>query len=130
MILSKRLDKIEFDNIPHLIAFDNGVFNLQTKQFEPKNKNYYMTMTTGYDYNEEEDEESIKTITELFDKVFPIEDERKLYGCLMMRSFFGKKIDKFMIANGGGGNGKSVIHYLNKKMSRWLCLCSSFCGVK
>ena len=78
MILSKRLDKIEFDNIPYLIAFDNEVFNLQTKQFESKNKNYYMTMTTGYDYNE--DEEGIETITELFEKVFPIEDERKLYG--------------------------------------------------
>ena len=73
MILSKRLERIEFDNKPHLIAFDNGVFNLQTKQFGFKNKNYYMTMTTGYDYNEEQ--EGIETITELFEKVFPIEDE-------------------------------------------------------
>ena len=113
--MSKRLDKIEFDNIPHLISFDNGVYNLQTKQFEPKNKNYYITMTTGYDYIEDQDQEGINTITELFDKVFPIEDERKLYGCLMMRSFFGKNLDKFIIANGGGGNGKSVIHNLNKK---------------
>ena len=114
--LSKRLDKIEFDNIPHLISFDNGVYNLQTKQFEPKNKNYYITMTTGYDYIEDQDQEGINTITELFDKVFPIEDERKLYGCLMMRSFFGKNLDKFIIANGGGGNGKSVIHNLNKNV--------------
>ena len=35
-------------------------------------------MTTGCEYNEEEDEEGIKTITELFEKVFPIEDERNV----------------------------------------------------
>ena len=33
----------------------------------------------------------------------------------MMRSFFGKNLDKFIIANGGSGNGKSVIHNLNKR---------------
>ena len=113
--LSKRLDKIEFDNIPHLLGFDNGVFNLQTKQFEPKNKNYYITMTTGYDYIEDEDEEGIKTISDFYDTVFPIKEEKDLYAILMMRSFFGKNLDKFIIANGGGGNGKSVIHNLNKK---------------
>jgi phage/plasmid-associated DNA primase len=98
-----------------LIGFDNGVYNLQTKQFEPKNKNYYMTMTTGYDYIEDEDQEGINTISDFFEKVFPIKEEGDLYGCLMMRSFFGKNLDKFIIANGGGGNGKSVIHNLNKK---------------
>ena len=114
--LSKRLDKIEFDNIPHLLGFDNGVFNLQTKQFEPKNKNYYITMTTGYDYIEDEDEEGIKNISDFYDTVFPIKEEKDLYAILMMRSFFGKNLDKFIIANGGGGNGKSVIHNLNKNV--------------
>ena len=98
------------------IAFDNGVFNLQTKQFEPKNKNYYITMTTGYDYIEDEDEEGIKTISDFYDTVFPIKEEKDLYAILMMRSFFGKNLDKFIIANGGGGNGKSVIHNLNKNV--------------
>lgn len=115
ILLSKRLDKIEFDNIPFLIGFDNGVYNLQTKQFEPKNKENHMTMTTGYDYQPEDDEDKIKIISDLFEKVFPYEDERKLYGCILMRSFYGKNLDKFIIANGGGGNGKSVIHNLNKK---------------
>lgn len=115
ILLSRRLDKIEFDNIPHLIGFDNGVYNLKTKEFEPKNKDYYMSMSTGYDYQPEDDEDKIKIISDLFEKVFPYEDERKLYGCILMRSFYGKNLDKFIIANGGGGNGKSVIHNLNKK---------------
>jgi len=63
ILLSKRMDKIEFDNIPYLIGFDNGVYNLQSKEFLPKNKDYYITMTTNYDYEAEEDEEGIKTIT-------------------------------------------------------------------
>ena len=57
ILLSKRMDKIEFDNISHLLGFDNGVYNLQTKEFLPKNKDYYITMTTNYDYDEDEDEE-------------------------------------------------------------------------
>jgi hypothetical protein len=44
------MDKIEFDNIPYLIGFDNGVYNLQSKEFLPKNKDYHITMTTNYDY--------------------------------------------------------------------------------
>ena len=47
--------------------------------------------------------------------MFPIEEEKKLYGSILMRSFFGKNLDKFIIANGGFGNGKSVIHNLNNK---------------
>ena len=67
------MDKIEFNNILHLLGFDYGVYNLQTKLFLPKNKDYYITMTTNYDYDE--DEEGIKTITDLFEKVFPIDEE-------------------------------------------------------
>ena len=115
ILLSKRLDKVEFDNIPHLIGFDNGVYNLKTKEFLPKNKNNFMTMTTGYDYEVEEEQEKIEIIEDLFNKVFPIEEERLLYGCILMRSFYGKNLDKFIIANGAGGNGKSVIHNLTKK---------------
>jgi phage/plasmid-associated DNA primase len=32
-----------------------------------------------------------------------------------MRSFYGKNLDKFIIAIVAGGNGKSVVHNLNKK---------------
>jgi len=58
------MDKIDFDNIPHLLGFDNGVYNLQPKEFLPKNKDYYITMTTNYDYDEDEAEEGIKFITD------------------------------------------------------------------
>jgi len=33
-------------------------------------------MTTNYDYDEDEDEEGIKTITDVFNKVFPIDEEK------------------------------------------------------
>ena len=54
-------------------------------------------MTTKYDYDEDEAEEGIKTITDLFNKVFPIDEEKKLYGSILMRSFFGKNLDNIIM---------------------------------
>lgn len=110
--LSERLDKVEFDNYPYYICFNNGIYDLKHKEFIPKQKEFYLTMSTNFDYNPDEDVKNIQIIETLIEQIFPIEDERILYCCLLMRSFIGINNDKFVIANGCGGNGKSVLHSL------------------
>ena len=112
IFLSGRLDNIEFDKHPYYLGFDNGVYDLKNKIFMKKQKHFYMTMSTNFNYNEQEDYKNVEFIQEFIEKIFPIEEERILYCCLLMRSFIGINNDKFVIANGCGGNGKSILHSL------------------
>ena len=100
------------DRNPLIIAFRNGVYDLETFQFRKGRKDDFVTLTTGYDYTPNED-------TELFDKLlFSIwEDEpmvhwfKKHLGSLLE----GKLTDEyFFIWNGCGRNGKGTIDTLLK----------------
>ena len=50
----------------YLIAVNNGIFNIKTKQFEPFNPNYFITSKLATNYNEEA-LKNIENIKEVFD---------------------------------------------------------------
>jgi hypothetical protein len=108
-------NNVSFEKNPYAFCFNNKVYDLKTCQFVEPTKDDYMTLTTGYDYEEPTNEEK-EDIENALDKMFPNKEEKKLFLILLSLTLFGKTIEKFIIMTGGGRNGKGVINELNRKM--------------
>jgi phage/plasmid-associated DNA primase len=102
---------IEFDINPNIIAFDNGKIDLHTGKFSKIVFNDFITISTGYDYVEPSLNECNKII-ELFNQIFPNPEIRRSYWSILFNCLKGGQKDNFIIANGGGGNGKGVLNTL------------------
>ena len=76
----------------------------------------YITITTGYDYREPTQDE-IDFINKLIIQIMPIEAERETFLDILATSIDGRCPEKFIVFNGGGGNGKGVIDDLTLKMT-------------
>ena len=111
----KNFDDVEFDTNPYLIAFRNKVYDLQSLNFIEPNKDDYILTTTGFDYETAEDAHELELL-ELFQRIFPDPEICKYYIHLMSTCMYGMPIEKFFLANGGGGNGKGVINELLVEM--------------
>ena len=104
-------DHIEFDANPYLFCFNNKCADLKTCKFiKPKREDYILT-TTRYDY-EISSPVDLKELSDLIDQIFPDPEIKKTYVSYMATTLFGIPIEKFIIANGGGGNGKGVLNEL------------------
>ena len=93
--------------------FKNCVFDLRTGLPTKPDREHYVTISTGYDYVKPT-EAQLNKIECLFEKVLPIEDERKLYLLVLASALTGRQLDRFTVGNGSGGNGKSALHSLMK----------------
>lgn len=108
-------DKIKFDENPYLFAFDNKVFDLTICQFIDPKPEQYISLTTGYDYIiEDESDELIDELDSIIDTIFYQPELKKLYLTILSTGLDGIPLEKFVIANGRGGNGKGVLNELAK----------------
>jgi phage/plasmid-associated DNA primase len=108
-------DDIIFDKNPYLFCFKNKLFDLTKNKFIEPLPEYYISMTTGYNFIEPEEEEQIKLITELnniIDTIFFQEDLKTLYLTILSTGMCGVPLEKFIISNGSGGNGKGLLNEL------------------
>lgn len=106
---------IEMETEPFLFVFENMMFDLRTgKETEPS-PDYNCIMNTGYEYTEPTEEEMIE-INRHFEMIFPNPEVRECYKMLLATSLFGYKCEKFIVSNGCGGNGKSMLHDIHSKM--------------
>ena len=76
----------------------------------------YITITTGYDYRDPTEDE-IEFVNNLIIQIMPKEDERETFLDILASGIDGRCSEKFIVYNGGGGNGKGVIDDLMLKMS-------------
>ena len=104
--------EVKFDTKPNLFCFTNCVFNTDTLKFESPNFEDYISMTTGYDYDESYDKSYITELDKFIDTIFPDKDLKSFYMCVLSSGLQGKNLEKFIIASGCGGNGKGVINEL------------------
>ena len=105
---------IKFDNNPDLLGFNYGVYDLINHEFRPYKYDDYMTMTCGYDYTDKIDETKLQTINTLIEQIMPDPDIRKLYLQILSAGLTGRAIEKFVVFNGGGRNGKGLINEFMK----------------
>ena len=106
---------VEMETEPYLFVFKNMIFDLRTgEEIEPSPDNNCI-MNTGYNYVEPTDEEMAE-IEKHFELIFPNPEIREGYKYLLASSMYGYKLEKFIVANGCGGNGKSMLMSIHSRM--------------
>ena len=106
---------IEFDEKWWLFGFNNVVYDMKTCQFREYEYDDYISITTGYDWREPTEEE-ISTMQNLINCIMPVETERESFLQILATGIDGRCTGKFIIYNGGGGNGKGVINDITLNM--------------
>jgi phage/plasmid-associated DNA primase len=106
---------IDFDSKWWLLGFTNKVYDMEKCQFREYEYDDYISITTGYDWHEPNEIE-IKTINSFINTIMPIKDERDAFLQILATGIDGRCIEKFIIFNGYGGNGKGVINDIMLKM--------------
>lgn len=110
------LSRLEDSN---LIAVNNGIFNIKTKQFEPFNPNYFITSKLATNYNEEA-LKNIENIKEVFDvdrwlNSIACDNSElvKLYWEIFAEAINPNHTrEKMVILYGDGNNGKGTFQTL------------------
>ena len=104
----------KLDSNIHLIGFDNGVYDLQLKQFRNGTPDDFIKMSTGYDYKLYDlKHPTVIKITEYFSKVQRDVKMREYTLRFISSCLDGSTKDqKFFIWTGTGANGKSTTEKL------------------
>jgi len=109
-------DDIEFDTKPYLFCFKNKIWDLSKGEFIKPNSLDYLTLTSGYNYEEDDDlQENMKVIDKFLKEILPNDEVRECTLKIIASGMCGRQLDKFTIFNGGGGNGKGVLDKLTLK---------------
>jgi hypothetical protein len=107
------IENVDFDAKEHLYHFKNHTLDLNTMRLEKRVKEDYVTMV-GCEFKLIEDfdkrQEAVEFWDNLLTDVFPIEEEKENWVHLMCNSFSGKVLERFIIENGTGSNGKSFLN--------------------
>jgi len=110
-LMSKR-QNIRFDaKTPNIFCFNNIAFDLETGEEYDIQKEDYITMKTGYDY-EEPTEEAVLLVKKIFEDIFPKKEMRRTYISILRSGLSGERQEKLFMANGAGRNGKGLINEL------------------
>lgn len=104
-------NEIKFDNKWWLFGFTNVVYDMKERRMREYNYDDYVSTTCGYEWREPTEEE-MKTVNDLIESVMPIKEERELYLQILCTGIDGRCLEKFIIFNGCGGNGKGVMNDL------------------
>lgn len=112
--LANRNDTIDFDYNPYLFAFNNCVYNFETKQFRKQIKDDYLLMNAGYDWEEPTDDE-VGCVSEIIDKIHVDPEVRRCYMSILYNGCIGICPEKVIFANGAGRNGKGLLNDLFRK---------------
>lgn len=101
-------EKLDMD--PELIHFSNGILDLRELRFRPGKPSDYLSLTTGYDYQEFSwDHQDVIEVDDHFSKVFPDPELKQFfmeYTANLLKG--GNNIKTFLNMSGGGDNAKSV----------------------
>jgi phage/plasmid-associated DNA primase len=102
---------IKFDEDPYLFGFNNKIFDLKLGTFIEPIATQYISLTCGYDYDETTDQtDKIIEYHKLLDTIFPQPEIKNLYLTILSTGLDGIPLEKFILANGGGGNGKGLLN--------------------
>jgi len=115
MYIEKSSDEVEFETAPYLFAFKDRIYDLKANEWSEPCRDDYLCISAGYSWCEPSNED-MDTFDKFLDTIFPHADEKKLYMTILATGLAGKTLEKFINANGSGGNGKGVINELAELM--------------
>ena len=101
---------IQFDANPDLLGFNNGVYDLIKHEFRRTKPTDYVSMTTGYAYNPVIDPVKMTELRDILDSIFPNKENLKMMLEVLSAGLTGRVVEKFVLFNGRGRNGKGFIN--------------------
>jgi len=108
IVLGNQYENIKFDNIDYLYHFKNTTLDLRNLSFRERVKEDYCTMFACE--LQDRNEEKIKMWEEIITSIFLDPEVRRTYLDVIINSFSGRVLQKFVILNGKGSNGKSMLN--------------------
>jgi phage/plasmid-associated DNA primase len=106
-------DRLKFDDDIDLLGFENGVYDLKKGEFRKYKYDDYMTYSVGYNYvdkvTNEVGVEKIMFMRDILKKIIPDEAENDMYLQILSSALDGRCLEKIILFNGGGRNGKGMI---------------------
>jgi P4 family phage/plasmid primase-like protien len=105
-------NNIQFDSNPFLFCFNNKIYNLKDGCFIEPHYKQYISITTGYNYNTFYSKKRVDELNELFSTIFPQPEIKEYYLTILSTGLYGQQVENCFVANGQGGNGKSLINSL------------------
>ena len=107
------IKKIEFDNVsPYLFVWKCGkAYCFKTHEFVVPKKSDYVSMTTGYAFEQYNDED-LTSLQDLYREIHFHEDTYNPYMSLCVTACIGLQVEHLIICTGVGGNGKGVVNGL------------------
>jgi P4 family phage/plasmid primase-like protien len=107
----------KMDKNGKLLAFTNGVYDLETLVFRPIVPKDYISTTTGYEFDKSSNPEVRKEIEGLFYSFFEDKQTSNYLLSILASCLLGaNRWQEFYVLTGTGGNGKSLLTLLLKKV--------------
>ena len=102
---------------PYLVPFDNGVYDLQAREFRELRREDYVSLTVGYDYSENVADKDLQQVDQWYERWLPVKEERDLVkrmaGYVICGDRKEKKVGLFVDYRDNddkpGDNGKSQL---------------------
>lgn len=109
--------KLRDENM-NLLGCNNGVIDLELCIFRPGIPDDFITMNTDIDFEMMNDkDEDMRELDDMLEKIFPDPEKREYFLDFCCMLMFGENKNKlFLIATGGGDNGKSVMFAILERM--------------
>jgi len=102
------MDKLDIH--PHLIGFNNGVYDLIKCQFRSGKKDDFVSMTTGYDFIPEKNNWIYSQVDDFWKKIHTDPEKRNYTIKMFSRQIMGDNCQSlFHVHCGCGANGKTAI---------------------
>lgn len=106
--ITRSSKQIEFDANANLLAFTNGVYDLESGVFRDGRKEDFISQVVPYDWRASTEEEEAK-IMNFINKVMPLEEERDVLLKALATGISGQMIENVFILTGNGRNGKDTL---------------------
>lgn len=109
----------KLDTNPYLIAFRNGIYDIQNHIFREGRPNDYISLKMTISFNDKYTEKckEILELHQFFEKIFPDRDVREYFLDSVADVFIGGNFHKIVqIWTGEGDNGKSITQMIFEQM--------------
>ena len=103
----------KLDSNKYIIGFENGVYDINTFEFREGKYNDYITLSVGYDYQENYSDK-YKDLLQFLEDIQPNKEERDYMLTYLSIGLVGNLLELFTILTGCGRNGKSKLIELMK----------------
>jgi phage/plasmid-associated DNA primase len=103
---------IKWNQKTNLFTFENKIFDINLNQFINPLPEFFINISCGWIYDDLYDKNLVVELDNFIDTIHPNKKIKDLYLTILSTGLSGQTLEKFIIANGKGGNGKGVYNEL------------------